>query len=212
MLKKYFDSDVRIVLAIIIVVEFIYNYLLSKSILSQKVLYNSLATEMTLEQIDIALEATQTFSWVYYISIPLAIIASILLISLCLNIGSLLLNYNFSFKSLFNIVTKSYIIYTIGKVIMLVVLNSYEVDALTDLAYLPRFSVYDFFDADTLPSWAIFPLQLLSVFELIFILLLATGLNFLKKRSIPRWVLFVLATYGLGMLIVSILVIFLVYI
>ncbi len=201
MLKKYFKVDTRIILLVLILIEFLFNIVLKNMMLSEKVLYQTLASEMTLEQIETGLEASQSFSWVLYLLLPISIILSIVVISLCLNIGALLLSYKISFKSIFGVVTKAFILFSISKLILLGMLGIWGMERWGDLAYIPSFSIYDLVDKDAIAQWMVYPLQMISIFQLLFILLIAMGLNYILKKGVRHWVIFTLCTYGLAIII-----------
>ncbi|MDX1943506.1 MAG: hypothetical protein SFU99_23265, partial [Saprospiraceae bacterium] len=71
--------------------------------------------------------------------------------------------------------------------------------------------LYDIINPALLPEWAIYPIQILNLFVLAFILLVAFGLNQIEKKGVQRWIPFVLGTYGTGLAIWAIFVVFFVF-
>lgn len=211
MLKKYFDLDVRIIFAVIILIELVFNYILSNFIFTEELLYNTFAEQLTLEQLEKGINIINAYDWVGYAIIPFSILLQIFLITLCLNIGALLLRYQISFRTLFSTVIKAFGIYAISKIVLLVMYSIYDIQSAKDFQYLPQFSLYDLVNNENLSPWLIYPLQLINLFDLFFILLLAFGLNLIQERGMKRWVPFVLSTYGTGLVIWAILMVFLFY-
>ena len=71
-----------------------------------------------------------------------------------------------------------------------------------EVNFIPQWSLADLIGTSSIPTWALYPMQLANVFQLLFIALLAAGLNLLLPRSWVRWLLTVIATYGVGLLII----------
>lgn len=211
MLQKYFQLDNRIVLAVIILIELAFNLILKYYALNNEVLYNSLAQDLTLEEIESVANLTRSYAWGIFIWAPLNILAQIFLISICINIGTLLLRYEIRFKEIFAVVTKAFVIFAIARLILIGTYIVFGVDELNDLDYLTRLSLYALVNEQTLSDWMVFPLQKINLFQLFFILLLAVGLNLLQRHGLQRWIPFVFGTYGLGLAISIVLVIFLTF-
>ncbi len=52
MLRKYFQTDIRITIAICILIELLHYVILQNLVFSRKVMFNTLASELTIEQIE----------------------------------------------------------------------------------------------------------------------------------------------------------------
>jgi hypothetical protein len=212
MLKKYFKTDARVVLGFIILIELIYNFIFKNYILTERVLYNSLVTEMTDEQFLQGVENVESFSWAYYLATPLYVLVPIIGVAFCVNIGALIKNASIPFKSIFGTVTKAYIAFALGRIIMLGVYFGVGIETVTDFNYMPSLSLYDVFDREALSTWMIYPLQTLNVFQIAFIALLAFGMSQLKAERWGKWIPFVLGTYGVGLAIWVLLIVFLIFV
>ncbi len=211
MLKKYFQLKPTLILVVIILIELAFNLLIQRYAADGKILYNSLAEELTIEQIDAVAKIAQSYAWTNWLWAPVFILLQVLLITVCINVGTLLLRYEVKFKEIFNVVVKAYSIFAISRLVLMIGYLNTGVENLNDLNYLPQLSLYELMNEQMVPEWAVFPLQLVNVFQIIFILLLAFGLNLLQQRGMRRWVPLVLGTYGTGVAICTILVIFLVF-
>lgn len=211
MLRKYFQLDTRIVLAVLILIELAFNLVLQYYAVNDEVLYNSLAQELTIEEVESTIRMTHSSAWGVFLWAPLSILAQLFFITVCINIGTLLLRYDIRFKEIFGVVTKAFIIFAIARLLLIAMYTSFGVNQLSDLDFLSRFSLYSVLNKEALPDWAIFPLQKINLFQMLFILLLAIGLNTLQHRGTRRWIPFVLATYGTGLIISIVLIIFLTF-
>ncbi|MDX1939739.1 MAG: hypothetical protein SFU99_04260, partial [Saprospiraceae bacterium] len=143
MLKRYFQTDVRIVLAVMILIELAYSLILNRYVLTDQFFYDSFIHELTIEQIQEATNMARSFSWTVFLWTPVSVLLQIVFIAICINVGALLLRYNISFKAIFGVVAKSFIIFVISKVVMIAVFLIKGIQSIEDLDYLPKLSLYD---------------------------------------------------------------------
>ncbi|MDF7820115.1 hypothetical protein P1X15_21025 [Runella sp. MFBS21] len=210
MLSKYFKINYLIILIVILLVEIVFSFSLKEYILNDKFLYNSFAEQMTMEEVENAVTSVKESFWLLLLSAVLKVIAEIFLITLAINLGTLLFEYQITFKQIFGAVTKAYIIFAITRVVLMGIYAYEGVSSLEDLNYIPKLSLFELFDTQSLPNWAVFPLQIANLPQLFFILLTALALNQIRQYGFAKWLLVVLGTYGTGLVIWTILVTFLV--
>lgn len=211
MLKKYFQLNTWIVLSIIILIELIFNAVLKEYVLNTKVMYNSLAEQMTLEDIETAAATVRSNSFLLMLAAGVQNVVEIFLITVSINIGILLMRYEISFKQIFNVVTKAFIVFSISRLLLMVGYAYFGVESIEDLNYIPKLSIFELFKAQTLPEWAVFPLQTINIFQILFIILIPVGLNIIQKRGWFKWLLLVLSTYGVALAAYVMLITFLVF-
>ncbi len=211
MLKRYFQMDTRIVLGVIILIELAFNFIIQKYALNEEVMYNSLLNELSTEDIDRTVALTRSYAWLNYLWAPINVLMQIFLISICILIGTLLLRYEIRFKEIFNVVAKAYAIFAVSRLILIGAYLYFGVNQLSDLDYVTSVSLYAIVKNPTLPEWATLLLKTINLYQVIFILLLAAGLNLLQHRGLKRWIPLVLGTYGTGLAIYVAIFIFLIF-
>ena len=114
------------------------------------------------------------------------------------------------FKELFALVTKVMLIPAFLKVIIFCgVYFFYDIRSFDDLANVFSFSLANLFDLKLLPSWLQYPLATVNVVEFFFWLLLAQGIHYLLKIDFSHSISFVGYTYGLGLFMWILFVMFL---
>ena len=123
MLRKYFQLDTQLDLATIILIELAFNLVLQYYAVNDEVLYNSLAQELTIEEVESVIQMTHSSAWGVFLWVPLSILAQLFFISVCISIGSLLLRYEIRFKEIFGVVTKAFIIFAIARLLLIGVLG-----------------------------------------------------------------------------------------
>lgn len=211
MLKKYFHFNTWIILSVIILIELAFNLVLQKYAMNENVLYNSLAQDLSVEEINNVAKITHSYSWGTFLWVPFSILIQVFLIAACINVGTLLLRYNIRFKEIFSVVVKAFAVFAIARLILIGAYTYFGVNDFSDLDFLAKLSVYEWVNKVSIPDWAVFPLQKVNLFQIIFILLLAVGLNLAQHRGLKRWIPVVLGTYGVGLAIVMVLVVFLAF-
>lgn len=212
MFKKYFSStNLYLVLAIIVVAEMVFTYFIGQFTLNEQVLYNSFGNELSLEEIKRFTTSSRTNSLTAVLSSGAKVLIEVLIISIFVMIGVILLRFETTFKQVLNATVKSYIIFSIIRLGLIVVYSLTDIKTYDDLDYLPKISLYPLFDASTLPEWAVFPLQTANLMQLAFIALLAWGLQLARAKSYGKWMALVAGTYGVMLAIEISLVIFWLY-
>ena len=202
MLKKYFLSiNVYVVLAFLVVSEILFTFIVSKYALNDQVLYNSFGDELSIEEIKRFTSTTKANSTMSLLSSGAKVLVEVVIINVFIMIGVVLMRFAVSFKQAFNVVVKSYVIFTLSRLLLALIYSTTKVENYDDLDYIPRLSLYPFFNAATLPDWAIFPLQTINLLQLGFIALLALGLNIVKRHGYGKWLLMVFVTYGIMLVI-----------
>jgi hypothetical protein len=202
MLKKYFLSvNTYAVLAFLVVSEILFTFIVSKYALNDQVLYNSFGDELSIEEIKRFTSTTRANSTMSLLSSGAKVMVEVVIINVFIMIGVVLMRFAVSFKQAFNVVVKSYVIFSLSRLLLALIYSTTKVENYDDLDYIPRLSLYPFFNAATLPDWAIFPLQTINLLQLGFIALLALGLNIIKKHGYGKWFLMVFVTYGIMVVI-----------
>lgn len=212
MFKKYFSStNLYLVLAIIVVAEMVFTYFIGQFTLNEQVLYNSFGNELSLEEIKRFTTSSRTNTLTAILSSGAKVLLEVLIISIFVMIGVILLRFETTFKQVLNATVKSYIIFSIIRLGLIVVYSMTDIKTYDDLDYLPKISLYPLFDASTLPEWAVFPLQTVNLMQLAFIALLAWGLQLARAKGYGKWLALVAGTYGVMLAIEISLVIFWLY-
>ena len=187
-------------------------------ILTDEVYFNTLGEQMAYERIETMLDNQRKYAWLSYAIMPLLLIVQIFLITICLNIGTLLMEHpekggrgdKISFRKLFALTTKVLIIPVFFKLVMVgVTYFFYDIKSFSDLSNVFSFSLINLFDVANLPAWLQYPLATINMVEMIFWLLLASGIRLLLNMNFSRSISFVGYTYGVGLVMWMLFVVFL---
>jgi hypothetical protein len=185
-------------------------YFQQQLILTDEVYYNSLGEQLTYERIEILLNAQKNKVWLAYALIPVLTVLQCFLIAICLNTGTLLREHTVRFRQLFALATKAMLIPACFKIVILIGIYFLNpVNSLDDLANAFTFSLANLFDVKALPVWLQYPLATLNLGEFLFWLFLAEGIRYLLKWDFNESFSFVGYTYGTGLVLWVLLIVFL---
>jgi hypothetical protein len=185
-------------------------YLAQEFMLTEDMYYQTLGEQMTMERIEEYMSQQKKYQWVGYLFIPLVYLIKFSLISLCLITGTLLADIKISFKQVFGIVVFAEIVFLIPTAIRVVWFGFIDTDfTLAELSSFMPLSLANLFDVSKLEIWWVYPFQLANLFEVIYWLLLAYGLHLHTQREYERMLRLVLSSYGSGLLLWVVVVMFL---
>lgn len=183
----------------------------SEFLVSDELIYDSLINRLSHERISEVLEQGKKWSWLSYVFLPVVVFVKIYFVVICFSIGGLFLNIESGFKKLFAIATNAEFVFIAPAVIKLLWFSLVKTDyTLQDLQYFSPLSVLGLFRPTDLDTWLIYPLQLLNAFELLYWLALAYQLKEVLGENLSGSIGFVAKTYGVGLFIWVVLVMFVV--
>lgn len=212
MLKQYFQLDFRIVLIVIILVEFTYQWILQNYFITDQVVYQTFITELTDEQFAQGQQKADALSWLFFLFTPFTVLFSVLAATWCLNLGNLLLEKPIQFRTLFAIASRAYIVFSVSQIVALILYTNYGIETVLDLQKVPSLSLYDLWSKEAIPKGLSYPMKLINVYQLAFILGLTFGLHEVKQTSVRQCFIFILKTYGIGLILWILLAVLLAHI
>ena len=198
---KYFLllSGINVLLTITI------NYLFN----TEELYYQSFGEQMAANRIAKLIELSLKWQWIGYALIPMVVLIRIGFTSICLYTGYFLVNIKVRFRDLFKVALLADFIFILAGLTKLVILIFFkEVNTLEDLQFQPL-SLLELFDRKTVDVIFIYPSSMISVFELLYWLVLTwllTGINELQFGSSLKTVA---SSYGSGLLLWVLFVMFL---
>lgn len=179
-------------------------------ILTDDVYFNSLGEQVAYERIEAMLDKQKNQAWISYCFIPLVVLTQVFLITLCLNVGTLFLKDKISFTKIFSLVTKVLIVPAFFRVLMVIIMIVfYDIRTFDDIANTFSFALTNLFDIKALPTWLVYPLSTINLYEALFWVLLAYGVKWLMNMNFNKSLSFVSYTYGVGLAMWLVFLIFL---
>jgi len=153
---------------------------------------------------------SKEWKWLSYLLAPVFLGLRIFLVSVCFSIGVFVINIQVPFKNLLNIsILGEYTLLVVPAIKLIwfgIVDLNYNFE---DLQYFSPLSIFSLFDPEDIEPWLIYPFQLLNVFEILYWCALAYQLKNILNRDFAGSFAFVASTYGVGLLLWVIFVMFL---
>jgi hypothetical protein len=186
---------------------------LSKSMLiNEIVFYNTFSEQLTYDRSLKLFEGLKRYSWIGYASMPIILLLKFTLISIVLYSGIFLfeLHKRISFKKVFGAVIASEIIFLIASLIKFLwfcfFAGNYD---LNDMSFFYPMSLSNLFSRSEVDKIWIFPLQVLNLFQVLYIISLSFGIytvSGIQKTKVDKAVIF---TYLPGLIFWIALIMFL---
>lgn len=173
--------------------------------------FNHYSEHFALERVEKLWESKEKYAWIGYVGIlPLFYLIKFVLVGACLQVGLILGKYKVSFGSVFKVAILAECVFILPVLIEFYwfsfFVGSYN---LTDLQNFDYFSLMAFFQDLEVERYLQYPLYLVNIFELLYILILAYGLHEVIEKEYDTSLRLVLATYLPSLCLWVLLVMFL---
>ena len=175
----------------------------AKSLLITEDLYfQFFGDQLSYERIAEIIYLNEKWDWVSYAIIPAYYLIKIFLVGVCIYIGSLLIGIDISFKKIFQATLLAEGIFLIPGIFRLIWFLFIQTHyTFSDIQHFYPLSVLNFFDPASLEAWWIYPLQLLNIFEVLYLFALAYGLYVITTKSYVKMLTLIACSYGAGLFI-----------
>lgn len=207
---SFFATDARLVFLLICLVNVLAIFIQQEFIIEDSLYFNSYGEQLAIERIEELISITEEWKWLNFVIVPISIFFQILLVTICLSIGAILLDYKLSFKRLFGLVTRAYIVFALIR--LMVVVAGWQFigfESLEDLVKMNFHSIIVFFDTQSIPKWLFYPLYTINLAQVLFFVLLGLGISCFLNQRFSKAIYFVTGTYGTGLFIWILLIVFL---
>lgn len=182
--------------------------LLNEFIIQDKLYYQTLGEQLARERIEEFLELKRKWDWITYLLIPVILFFKFLFVALCLETGSIFKGYKTKLKQMFHIAMFGELVFLFSQILKTIVISLTKLEDLNQLQEIASFSLLNIINNKNIDPWFIYPLQTVNVFEIAYWLFLAFILKIIWQKKYTNMIKFVLSTYGVGLIIWIIIVMF----
>lgn len=183
-------------------------YSILLSVLSQhlldtdKLIINSLAEQLSTDQIKIFINIQEKGQWLGYFLLPLLLLIKISIIAATIDGGCFFFSKEIKYKKLFNIVVKAEFIFLLVIIVKTAWFYFFQTNySLEDLQYFYPLSALSIIGYEGLQPWFVYPFQVLNLFELAYWFVLAYLLGKELESTTDKGLSIVASSYGVGLLI-----------
>ncbi|NIG54892.1 hypothetical protein [Chitinophaga sp. Cy-1792] len=189
-------------------VAMLYALLINIYYLNYDIIHQTYITQLSDDNVAAVLETSKRWAWISLLFLPLVIISRVLYTAVCLSIGGILKSDEAAFMKYFNISLKAEAVFALMLLTKLFIFGCIRMPAdLIELNIIP-FSLYDLLKQHHLEKWQLYPLQTINIWEVFYALLLAKLLSYNNSKPFLSNLLFVCCTYGVGLLIWLLIIVF----
>ncbi len=211
LLQYYNLSKTKLFFGIILINIFI--VWLSKTLLiNETVFYNTYSEQLTLDRSLQVFENLKRVSWINYILVPVMLTIKYTMISIVLYTGVFFFNihYKITFSTIFKVVVASDIIFILASLIKFLWFYLFAGNYnLNDLGFFYPLSLINLFRISEVSKIWIYPLQVVNIFQFIYIIALSYGLRNLGNVNESDSEKIVISSYMPALVLWIVLVMFL---
>ncbi len=173
-----------------------------------ELLYKDLSEQLTLQQIEELFKSKTKWAWAGYVLLPVLLFLKITVIAWVLAIGGFFSELELRHKHYFRIVLLAEFILLLPGLLKILWFYFYEPDfTLERVQQFVPFSLQSIMDVSGIPDWAIYPLQLINLFEFLYWILLAYLIDRYAKTN--QGIKVVLMSYAPALLVWVVFIMFL---
>jgi hypothetical protein len=173
-------------------------------------LYNSLAKQLTNQQVYDFFEFQNKWQWLGYLIIPLIVLIKTSLLASILYIGTFLLSKKpITFKQLWSFVITAEFVFLLVPLFKIIWFYFFQTNYnLEDIQYFYPLSALNIVGYKGLEPWLIYPFQVLNLFELAYWLILAYFIGKITETNMDRGLKIVASSYGSALLLWIVVIMF----
>jgi hypothetical protein len=178
-LTHYYKLNKFYLFLAIVISNMLIMWLSKSTLINETVFYNTYSEQLSYDRSMELFESLKKYSWIGYVFIPIALIVKFSLISIIVYIGIFFCDSHdkISFRNIFGVIIASEIVFLIAGLIKFLwfcfFMGNYD---LNDLSFFYPLSLINIFSQSEVDRMWIFPLQVLNLFQLIYIMSLNLGL------------------------------------
>jgi len=177
---------------------------------SDDLIYDSLINQLSYERISELLNQGKKWKWLSYVFVPIVFLVKATFVATCLSIGGIFARVEESFAKFFSMAVNAEFIFLIPGIIKLLWFSFFNVNyTLQDLQYFSPLSVLSILSQSEIEPMFLYPIQLLNLFEVAYWFTIAYQLKPILEKNFGYSLGFLAKTYGVGLAVWVVVVMFL---
>jgi len=187
LLIQYYRLNKYYLFTTIVLANMLIIWLSKSTLVSEVVFYNTFSEQLSYNRSMELFEGLKRYSWIGYAAMPVTLLIKFTLVSIVLYTGIFLcdLHDRISFRKVFGVVVASEIVFLIASLIKFLWFSFFAGNYdLNDMSFFYPLSLSNLFSRSEVDKMWIFPLQVLNLFQLLYILSMSFGLY--AKTGIQR--------------------------
>jgi len=208
-LQRLFSLDPWFYFALLCSVTMVITYLSQRLLLNEAVFWNSFGQQLSLSRIQFLMTEQRKWIWVIYVLIPPAYLVKTLVVTLCLLTGAILFDIRASFHNLFRVTMIAEGVFLIPAIIKVYWFSKLESTyGLDEIKNFNPWSLPGILGEGKASAPILIAGHSVDAFEVLYWFVLAYGIYLVSGRSYGLSLKLVLSSYGVGLIIWILLLIF----
>jgi len=196
---------------LLVLTAILHSFLLDIFVYTEDTYYYAFSDSLSGDRIDELVKGMKNMEWIGYLLIPFLYAIKIFLVCACIYTGIFFANIKASFGSLFRTVVKCEFLFLIPSALRLFWFTLVKTNyTLEDIDNFPPFSILVFCESSISETWLKYALSFVNVIQLSYILLISRGISNNLDLSFTGTVGLIVKSYGLGLLLWILFVVFLI--
>ena len=184
------------------------NFYTFNFILTDEFYYATLSGELGYYRVTEIISLNNRFQWLTYVFTPLFVFLKIVVVAAVLYLGLFLGNSTLKFKDVYKISLVAEVVPLVGLMLKFIYLTITQPESAQEVQNFYPLSLVQLFGDNELPSYLVYPVQMINAFEILYWIVLAMGLQSMLKKKFSSSLLMVAATYGVALFVWTSLVVF----
>ena len=183
-------------------------YITNNFVLTDSFYYSSFSTQLSSDRIDGIIHLTKRLNWISYVAMPVFLSLKWSIVAAIIYAGMFLFNQNITFKYCLKIITLAELVPIIVTLLKLAYFFIYPPSNLQDIQGFYPLSLTAFFSHNKLPSYLVYPLQQFNLFEAVYWLFIAAGIQSFTQNTFGYSLKIVASSYGIALCVWVLIVMF----
>ncbi len=171
--------------------------------------YSILGRQLDEERIAQIIEINKKYQWIGYIIMPVILLLKWLILAGVIYIGLFLFNQDIAYQNCFKIVLIADYAMILAAIAKFAWFIFFKPQTIEDIQYFYPLSITQLFNSSQIPKFLVYPLQQFNVFEVLYWLLIAEGIQTFSKKNFWYSVKIVSVSYGAAMFFWCVVIVFL---
>ena len=193
---------------LIILLYFVISFVTNEIILTDSYFYSDYGSQLTAERIEKIISSRHHYAWVTYVFVPIYIYLKTSIVALIIFAGAFLFDSVVSFADCFRIALVAELAPLLSGLIRVVYFLFYPPVSIKAAQMFSPLSISQFIDLEKIPSYFMYPIQLLNVFEVLYWSLLIICVASFLKVKLKKSLQIVATSYGISLVIWVLLISF----
>jgi hypothetical protein len=202
--KSFYEENGYMIFLAIILVYWTIMFITNEILINETILFNSLYGQIPENYIDDIIAWQNKWRWVSYAILPVILLVKWLFVSAFISAGSVFVGLKLGFKNIYKVIMVCewlLIFVSIANLLLLFFIDIQRIEDMERYNLVSKFSVGAIINNINTVSWLVSPLNTLNLFQLVYFLLIITGMAVLTNDVFKKHIAWVFASYGFAIFV-----------